>query len=72
MGDFMEENKCDVLGCNNPSYRSISLQKIKKLGIENLQFNTNRRKVRLCKEHYKVVKKYLKKERKFEKWRWGY
>ncbi|RLG59646.1 hypothetical protein DRN87_05275 [Candidatus Geothermarchaeota archaeon] len=58
---------CDVEGCNQPAHRSISYDDAIKSG---LRFKTKRRRVYLCKEHYKIYKKNVKKLKRLEKWRW--
>jgi len=62
------ERVCSVEGCNNPAVRSLSYEEASKA---NLRFKTKARRVYLCKEHYKIYKKSVKKLKRLERWRWG-
>ncbi|MHA1237912.1 MAG: hypothetical protein ACTSSJ_01480 [Candidatus Odinarchaeia archaeon] len=69
MGKVKHGIPCSVDGCSNKAVRAVSSDKVAKA---NLKIGANKvRNVYLCEEHYKVVKKVLKKERKIEKWRLG-
>ncbi|MDI6707663.1 MAG: hypothetical protein QME47_01005 [Candidatus Thermoplasmatota archaeon] len=63
----MEEQLCEVLNCNKPAVRSLSLKKLSAIG---LSFKSERRRVVICKEHYKIYKKKTKKEREIERLTW--
>ena len=59
---------CSVQGCENPAVKSLSYEEASKAG---LKFKSKTRRVYLCKEHYKVYKKNVKKLKRLERWRWG-
>jgi hypothetical protein len=64
----MEEGRvCSVVNCGANAVRSISLEKFK--GVD-LNVNPVRRRVYLCKEHYKIYKKQRKKFERLERLRW--
>ncbi len=66
--------KCDVDDCEETSERSLSEQKISDaLTKENLKLTKAKRRsrrVNLCKDHYRKIKKHTKKESKLERLRW--
>lgn len=65
--------KCNVDICENEAERTLGKDKIKKALLEeNLKLDINPKitKVKLCKEHYRRVKKYIKKDSKIERARW--
>lgn len=63
------EKVCSIKGCNNPSVKTISLEMYRKSGL-NLELKDDiRRKVHLCKEHYKEYKRFIKKYLRLERWR---
>lgn len=70
MGKVSKGVKCCVDGCNSNAEVSLSEKELSRL---NLPFKVNPvgRRIYLCREHYKVVKKELKKLRRLEKWRWS-
>ena len=59
---------CSVIGCNKPAIRSVSVDKMQ--GVD-LKYTPYRRRVYLCKEHYKIYKKQRRKIERFERMRWG-
>lgn len=62
MGKISKGAKCDIEGCSNPAERSLDasyVPEVKKKG-----------RVYLCRNHYRDVKKHLKKEKKLERLRW--
>jgi len=58
---------CSVKGCNESSSRSLSKNKLEG---SNLQ-TTGERRVYLCREHYKQLKKTTKKDSDVERLRWS-
>ncbi|MHA1168909.1 MAG: hypothetical protein ACTSP4_08210 [Candidatus Hodarchaeales archaeon] len=73
--------KCDIDGCENDYVRTLSMVKIgDALTKENLivskeakgskKGRSKKAKVKLCKEHYRKVKKHIKKKDKIERLRW--
>lgn len=62
------EQECEVVNCGKPAVKSLPLKKLSVLG---LSFIAERRRVHICKEHYKLYKKKTKKEREFERLTWG-
>ena len=69
----MPAPQCDVEGCENESKRTLSLERagnaIKKAGL-SVPVRKKRRRAHFCQEHYRSVKKHLKKEREIERMRW--
>lgn len=64
-----EQEICDVMNCNNSVKRSLPTKKVSK-ALPDLKFKAERRRVHLCKEHYKEFKKATKKERMLETLGW--
>lgn len=62
MGRVAKGIKCSVEHCNNPAVRSLSMGRIG-LAMDELDFKIipRGRRVYLCREHYRKVKKVLKK-----------
>lgn len=60
------EEKCDVTGCINPKFKTVSRKEAEKL----FSLGTSKTKVHLCKEHYKKFKKETKEDRKIERLNW--
>jgi len=67
MGKVSKGAKCSVSGCDKLAVRSISQDKAQSA---NLNVGVTRR-VYICLDHYKELKKKLKKKRKIDKWRWN-
>jgi uncharacterized pyridoxamine 5'-phosphate oxidase family protein len=67
MGKISKGVKCSVTGCDKPAVRSISQDKAQ---AAELNIETERR-VYVCSDHWKEIKKKLKKEKRIEKWRWA-
>ena len=68
-----EMAKCNVDICENEAERTIGRDKIRTALVEeNLKLDIKPKitKVKLCKEHYRRVKKYIKKDNKIERARW--
>ena len=65
--------KCNVDVCENEAERTIGRDKVSKALIEEnltLDIKPKITKVKLCKEHYRRVKKHIKKADKIERARW--
>jgi 6-phosphofructokinase len=67
---------CSVENCENESVRSLSKDRItdvsEKLGFNLVTARSDRvKRAHLCKEHYKQIKKSLKKKDKYERMRYG-
>ncbi len=62
---------CSCEKCENEAVRSLSLEKAgDALSQAGLNYKASRlNRVHLCKEHYKKIKKYLKKAQKEERLR---
>lgn len=65
MGKVGRGVKCSVVGCSQEAVRSISTGDISRAG---LKISTSGRGY-LCKNHYKEMKKSLRKDRQVERWR---
>ena len=63
----MKVRICSVKGCNKEAVKSLSLEKVK--GV-NLELEVKGRRVYVCKEHYKEIKKVRRKIERLERWRW--
>ena len=68
MGKIDKGQKCSVSGCSRDAERSISGDKARGAG---LNVGSAEKRVYLCKEHYKELKKKTKKDKTLEKWRYG-
>jgi len=60
--------KCSVSGCGKEAVRSLSVEKVKSVG---LKIDSSEKRSYLCKEHYKEYKKKTKKDKQLEKWRYS-
>jgi len=62
---------CSVENCENESVRSLSIEKAgEALSSAGINYKVSRRnRIHLCKEHYKKIKKSLKKAQKEERLR---
>jgi hypothetical protein len=73
MGKVKQGTTCSVEGCDNNAIRSFSkdkvIQALQKAGV-NLTESRNRRAY-LCQEHYKLLKKQHRQEKKIDKWRYS-
>jgi hypothetical protein len=69
-----KKKQCDVEGCTKDSKKTVSREKagaaIKEANL-NLSVRDKIRKVHMCTDHYRVIKKKLKKDREIERLRWG-
>jgi hypothetical protein len=65
---------CDIEGCTNGYKKTVSREKagtsIKDAGL-SLSIKDKITRVHLCPDHYRIIKKKLKKDRKLESLRWG-
>jgi len=67
MGRVSKGVKCSVVGCEKTAIRSIASDRVALAGLNV----ADERRAYLCEEHYKVLKKKMKKSDAFEKWRHG-
>ena len=65
MGKVGKGQKCTVTGCGNDAVRSISTEEVSRAGMKVSLGG----RAYLCKEHYREMKKKLKKDREVERWR---
>lgn len=66
--------KCQIDSCENESARTMGKDRISEaLKKENLEINVRSKltKVKICKEHYRRIKKHIKKVDKIDRLRWG-
>ncbi len=68
MGKVEKGITCSVLKCDEMADRSMSLMKAKM--SQDLDFETSKKRVYLCKSHYKDWKKSSKSDRETERMRW--
>lgn len=65
---------CDVEGCSSLTKKTVSREKsgaaIKQAGL-TLGVRDKVTKIHLCADHYRKIKKQLKKDREIERLRWG-
>lgn len=66
MGRISKGAKCSVAGCGKDAVRSVSIDDAKAAGLD-----VEGRRAYLCREHYKAVKKWRRKEQRIKKWRYG-
>ena len=67
MGRIDKGVKCSVAGCSQDAVRSVSSEKARSAG---LHLKTSGRRAYLCREHYRELKKRMRKERRAELWRY--
>ena len=69
-----KKKKCDVENCSNLTKKTVSREKagaaIKQADLI-LDVRDKVNKVHLCANHYRKIKKQLKKDREIERLRWG-
>ncbi|MFX1514834.1 MAG: hypothetical protein ACFFC6_00860 [Promethearchaeota archaeon] len=69
-----QKKPCDVEGCSGLTKKTVSREKsaaaIKQAGI-TLAVRDKVTRIHLCAEHYRKIKKQLKKDREIERLRWG-
>lgn len=69
-----KEKKCNIENCTNLSKKTVSREKagsaMKQAGL-NLDVRDKVTKIHLCADHYRKIKKQLKKDREIERLRWG-
>jgi len=65
LGKVAKGIKCSVVGCKEDAVRSISVEDVARAG---LRVSTSGRGY-LCKNHYKDMKKKLKKDKQIDRWR---
>ncbi len=67
------KKNCDVENCSKESKRTVSREKagaaLQQAGL-SLTLRDKKTKARLCADHYRKIKKQLKKDRKLERLRW--
>ena len=67
-----KKDTCDIEGCENPSKRTLAVEKnlkyVEAVGLK-LQIPKKARKFHICHEHYKKIKKLIKKDRDIERLR---
>jgi hypothetical protein len=65
---------CDVEDCTKESKKTVSREKagtaLKEVGLD-ISLREKKTKIHLCAEHYRSIKKKLKKDREIERLRWG-
>ncbi|MBN2229605.1 MAG: hypothetical protein JW779_08405 [Candidatus Thorarchaeota archaeon] len=66
--------ECSILGCRKTSKRSFATVRImESITNSSLKVKDARaRKIYLCADHWKIVKKAFKKDTKGERLRWGH
>ena len=71
---MVNKKTCDVEGCEKESKKTVSRQKagmaLKEAGL-NLGIKDKVTKIHLCADHYRKIKKSLKKDREIDRLRWG-
>ncbi|MFX1533088.1 MAG: hypothetical protein ACFFDI_02535 [Promethearchaeota archaeon] len=67
-----KEDICGIEGCENSTERSISSAKITNaLTKEGLKLKpTRKRKIRLCRPHYRALRRHIKKESRLDRLRY--
>lgn len=68
MGKVEKGVSCSVNGCEDSADRSMSLTKAKM--SPDLDFDSSKKRVYLCRNHYKDWKKSTKSDRETERMRW--
>lgn len=65
MGRIAKGAKCNVVGCGQDAIRSISSDRVSEAGLDVGGASRGY----LCRNHYKELKKKLRRDRQIEKWR---
>ncbi len=65
MGKVGKGIKCSVIGCGNDAIRSVSPDDVSRAGLRVSMSGRGY----LCKDHYKEMKKKLRKDKQVERWR---
>ncbi len=65
----MAEETCIIEGCNEPGEHSVSPEDLQLLEQHGYKVKEGHRKRKLCKKHYKELKKLKKPIERLEKWR---
>lgn len=68
MGKVEKGVVCSVSGCEDSADRSMSLEKARM--SQDLDFKDPKKRIYLCKSHYKEWKKSTKSERETDRMRW--
>ncbi len=70
---MLSKKICSVVGCEEESFKTMSRDRImKSVNEAGLKLKSSKdKKAHFCKAHWKVVKKYWKKENKTERIRFG-
>jgi hypothetical protein len=63
-----KEEPCGVVGCKKPAVKSLPTKKFALLGVA---IKEEKKRIHICKEHYKQYKKKTKKERELEMLGWS-
>ncbi|MGQ4833215.1 MAG: hypothetical protein ACP6IS_04870 [Candidatus Asgardarchaeia archaeon] len=72
MGKIEKGVTCSVVGCDKPATHTLSRGKLKGINLGDIKFKEeNRHRLYLCSEHYKLIKKKLKKIKKLDKMRYS-
>lgn len=58
-----EPESCQITGCGRPAERSVSSKLAERAGME---FEESLRRIRLCKDHYRELKKKTRDLRELE------
>jgi len=65
---------CDIENCEKDSKKTVSREKagtaLKDAGLE-VSIRDKKTKIHLCADHYRKIKKKLKKDREIDRLRWG-
>ncbi|MBS7644198.1 hypothetical protein KEJ26_06470 [Candidatus Bathyarchaeota archaeon] len=65
MGRVSKGALCTVQGCGKPAIRSVSMERASSVGLKV----EGKRRIYLCEQHWKELKKKTKKDALLEKWR---
>ncbi len=69
-----KKKNCDIENCTQESKNTVSREKagsaLKEAGL-NVAIREKKTKIHLCADHYRKIKKKLKKDREIERLRWG-
>ncbi|MCQ2052679.1 MAG: hypothetical protein MJZ03_01910 [archaeon] len=62
MSHVVKEETCDIADCDKPVERSVNVKTVIETGLKLKSELLKCRRVHLCKNHYKQVKKQMKKD----------
>ncbi len=64
IGVSIMEEKCDVVGCSEPAFKSVPSSYLPLFEQLKIRVEAKKKRIKLCRNHYKEIKKIRRKVRK--------